>query len=64
MLIVSAEQEQPETPTVRSRLLGIGVSPERLSLHHEARRVLLDGAIVDDLDAPAPPGTRLTFAGS
>ncbi|MCE3555333.1 hypothetical protein LWC33_28260 [Pseudonocardia sp. RS11V-5] len=53
---MSAAQEQPEAPTVRNRLLGIGVSSVRLALHHEARRVLLDGAIVGDSDAPAPPG--------
>ncbi|MCE3554499.1 hypothetical protein LWC33_23955 [Pseudonocardia sp. RS11V-5] len=59
---MSDAQNQPKAPTVRSRLLDAGVSPERLAMHHEARRVLLDGAIVDDLDQPAPPGTRLTFA--
>ncbi|GAA2884009.1 hypothetical protein GCM10010472_47620 [Pseudonocardia halophobica] len=61
---MSDEPNQPEAPTVRDRLLGAGVSPERLAMHHEARRVLLDGAIVGDLDQPAPPGTRLTFAGA
>ena len=56
--------DEPEVPTVRSRLLSGGISEERLAMHHEARRVLLNGVIVDDLDQPAPPGTRLTFAGT
>lgn len=54
--------EQP--PTVRSRVLDAGISPERLAGHFERGTVQLDGQTVTDLDTPAPRGTRIVFAGS
>ena len=55
--------ERGETPTVRSRALGAGISEERLAGHLERGTLQLDGERVIDLDAPAPLGTRINVAG-
>ncbi|WP_181780938.1 hypothetical protein [Pseudonocardia pini] len=59
---MSAAPDAPAVPTVRSRILAAGVSPERLDQHHREGRVQLDGEPVTDLDMPAPKGTRINFA--
>jgi hypothetical protein len=61
---VSDEPDTTAQPTVRSRVLACGITPERLALHHEAKRVLLDGEVVDDLDTITEPGSRIYFGPS
>lgn len=46
-------------PTVRDRLRAAGLSAARIATHAEAGTIRCDGALVTDLDQPAPPGTRL-----
>jgi hypothetical protein len=48
---------------VRSRAVGFGLPEDRLVMHFEAVRLLLDGVRVTDLDAPAPKG-RIHISGS
>lgn len=54
--------EEP-TPTVRSRALAAGITEEHLRAALERGAIRLDGENVTDLDTPAPPGTRINFAG-
>lgn len=54
--------EEP-TPTVRSRALAAGITEENLRAALERGVIRLDGENVTDLDTPAPPGTRINFAG-
>jgi hypothetical protein len=59
---VSAEHDEPAVPTVRSRILAAGISPQRLDQQYREGRVMLNGEPVEDLDTPAPKGTRINFA--
>lgn len=47
------------TLTVRDRLTAAGLSAERIEQHLTAGRLRVDGELVDDLDTPAPVGTRV-----
>lgn len=58
----NAEQAE-EIPTVRTRLEAM-LSEERIAAHLERKVIKLDGIVVEDLDIPAPPGTRIVFGGS
>jgi hypothetical protein len=50
-------------PTVRERMRST-MSDERIEAHHKAGSIRLDGEPVTDLDAPAPPGTRILIMGA
>jgi hypothetical protein len=41
-----------------------GISPARVEQHRAAGLIRLDGDPVDDLDRPAPAGTRMVIAGN
>ncbi|WP_214368326.1 hypothetical protein [Pseudonocardia sp. H11422] len=59
-----SDAEQPEEiPTVRTRLEAM-LSEERIASHLERRVIKLDGVVVEDLDTPASPGTRIVIGGS
>jgi hypothetical protein len=60
---VSDEQQPGTVPTVRDRLAGV-LSDDRVAEHLRNRALRLDGEVVDDLDTPAPPGTRIVVGGS
>jgi hypothetical protein len=51
--------DEPAPTPVRDRLTSAGLSDERIEQHLTAGRVLVDGELVTDLDAPAPTGTRV-----
>jgi hypothetical protein len=60
---VSDAEQVEEIPTVRTRLEAM-LSEERIASHLERKVIKLDGMIVEDLDTPAPSGTRIVFGGS
>ena len=53
--------ERPEIPTVFDRLVGAGLSQERIEQHLAAGRVRVDGEPVTDPDRPAPPPARVVL---
>jgi hypothetical protein len=53
--------ERPEIPTVFDRLVGAGLSQERIEQHLTAGRVRVDGELVTDLNQPAPPPARVVL---
>ena len=57
------EQAVPTVPvpSVRSRLAGV-LSDERVAEHLRNLALRLDGEVVDDLDVPAPIGSRMVIA--
>jgi len=52
--------DEPTPPTVRDRLSAAGLS-ERIAQHMSADRVRVDGALVSDVDTPAPAGPRVVL---
>jgi hypothetical protein len=60
---VSDAEQTEETPTIRTRLQAM-LSEERIASHLERKVIKLDGVVVEDLDTPAPLGTRIVFGGS
>jgi hypothetical protein len=52
--------ERPEIPTVFDRLVGAGLSQERIE-QHLAGRVRVDGEPVTDPDRTAPPPARVVL---
>ncbi len=56
---VVTDEPAPPTATVRDRLTAAGLSDERIDQHMAAGRVRVDGELVNDLDTPAPTGTRV-----
>jgi hypothetical protein len=53
--------ERAEIPTVFDRLVGAGLSQERIEQHLAAGRVLVDGELVTHPDRPAPPPARVAL---
>ena len=53
--------ESRDVPTVFDRLVGAGLSGERIEQHLTAGRVRVDGELVTDLDRPAPPPARVVL---
>jgi hypothetical protein len=53
--------ERPEILTVPDRLVGAGLSQERIEQHLAAGRVRVDEELVTDLDRPAPPPARIVL---
>jgi hypothetical protein len=53
--------ERPDVPTVFDRLLAAGLSQERIEQHHAARRIRVDGNVVEDLEQAAAPPTRIVL---
>lgn len=49
-------------PTVLSRLQAAGIRADRITAHHAAGRLRLDGEPVTSLDQPAPPPARIVIA--
>ncbi|MEU7813866.1 hypothetical protein [Pseudonocardia sp. NPDC049154] len=60
---MSDAEQAEEIPTVRNRLEAM-LSEERIASHLERKVIKLDGVVVEDLNTPAPPGTRIVFGGS
>lgn len=60
---MSDAEQAEEIPTVRTRLEAM-LSEERIAAHLERKVIKLDGMVVEDLDTPAPRGTRIVFGGS
>ncbi|MEV1294457.1 hypothetical protein [Pseudonocardia sp. NPDC049635] len=54
---------EQEGRTVRDRLVGFGMDPERLAAHIERGALLLDGEPVRDADQVTAPGSRLVVTG-
>jgi hypothetical protein len=61
MANVSDDQAAPEGVRVFDRLLGAGLSLERAEQHLAAGRVRVDGELVTDPYAPAPPPARIVL---
>jgi hypothetical protein len=57
----SAPTSAPRIPTVFDRLVGAGLSQERIEQHLTAGRVRVDGELVTDLNQPAPPPARVVL---
>jgi len=53
--------ERPDVPTVFDRLVGAGLSQERIEQHLTAGRVRVDGELVADPYRPAPPPARVVL---
>ncbi len=58
---VTDEQPEPSDVRVFDRLLAAGLPLERIEQHMTAGRMRVDGELVTDPYAPAPPGTRVTL---
>ena len=58
---VSDEQSAPDGVRVFDRLLAAGLSLERIEAHLAAGRVHVDGELVTDPYAPAPPPARIVL---
>lgn len=58
----SADDELAE-PTVRSRMLAAGISPDEITACFEAGRIRLNGEVITALDQPAPHGSTSVSIG-